>query len=91
MLQGGQFTLSETVQKIENILLHALKIYDNLFCDRKMLNNHNCRIDWTKSATEIHNLVRRFKSRPVAYTTLNGKKFKWQNQSNYRYGTILFN
>lgn len=92
MLQGADLLL-ETVQKIENNTAPRTKQDDNLSCYAKMLNNDNCRIDWTKSATEIHNLVRGLNSWPVAYTTLNGKKFKiWQTKvttGTGKPGTIL--
>ena len=35
-----------------------------------------CRIDWTKSATEVHNLIRGLSPYPGAFTQLNGKMLK---------------
>ena len=35
-----------------------------------------CEIDWTKSASEVHNFIRGLSPYPAAWTTLNGKKFK---------------
>ncbi|MBQ4105444.1 MAG: methionyl-tRNA formyltransferase [Clostridia bacterium] len=41
-----------------------------------MLDKSMCRIDWTKSAYEVHNLVRGLNSWPMALTTLDGKRIK---------------
>lgn len=80
MVQGADLLL-QTVQLIEENKAPREKQNDNLSCYAKMLNNDNCRIDWTKSAQDIHNLVRGLNSLPVAYTTLNNKKFKiWQTR-----------
>lgn len=80
MVQGADLLL-QTVQLIEENKAPREKQDDNLSCYAKMLNNDNCRIDWTKSAKDIHNLVRGLNSWPVAYTTLNNKKFKiWQTR-----------
>lgn len=35
-----------------------------------------CKIDWSKSAVEIHNLVRGLSPYPAAFTTINGKSCK---------------
>lgn len=94
MLQGADL-LIETLQSIEQGTASREKQDDSLTCYAKMLNNDNCRIDWTKSAEEIHNLVRGLNSWPVAYTTLNDKKFKiWKtkfnnNSSNSTPGKII--
>ena len=80
MMQGADL-LIETIQSIENGTVSREKQDDSLSCYAKMLNNDNCRIDWKKSAQEVHNLVRGLNSWPIAYTTLNGKKFKiWQTK-----------
>lgn len=41
-----------------------------------MLDKSMCVIDWTKSAQEVHNLVRGLNPWPVALTTLDGKRIK---------------
>ncbi len=80
MLQGANL-LIDTLNLIENGTAPREKQDDSLTCYAKMLNNDNCRIDWKKSAQEIHDLVRGLNSWPVAYTNLNGKKFKiWQTK-----------
>ncbi len=80
MLQGADLLL-KTVRSLENGTAPREQQDDALSCYAKMLNNDNCRIDWQKSAEEIHNLVRGLNSWPIAYTTLNNKKFKiWQTR-----------
>ena len=80
MMQGADL-LIETIQSIENGTVSREKQDGSLSCYAKMLNNDNCRIDWKKSAQEVHNLVRGLNSWPIAYTTLNGKKYKiWQTK-----------
>jgi methionyl-tRNA formyltransferase len=44
------------------------------FC--RMINKEEARIDWDKSAQEINNAVRGFYAWPIAWTTLNGQRFK---------------
>lgn len=41
-----------------------------------MLSKDDAVIDWSKSALEIHNLIRGMSPWPVAYTCLDGKKLK---------------
>ena len=41
-----------------------------------MLSKSMCVIDWSKSAQQVHNLVRGLNPWPVALTTLDGKKIK---------------
>lgn len=42
----------------------------------KMINKAMCPIDWTKSNTEVHNLVRGLQTWPVATTKINGMDLK---------------
>ena len=42
----------------------------------KMITRDLCKIDWSKSALEIHNLVRGLQTWPVAITTYNGINLK---------------
>lgn len=41
-----------------------------------MLDKTMCRIDWSKPASQVHNLVRGLNSWPMALTTLGGKRIK---------------
>lgn len=49
----------------ENTLKHAPKIFKD-----------DCKIDWTKSADDIYNLIRGLSPYPTAWTVLNGKTLK---------------
>jgi len=41
------------------------------------LNRENCKIDWTKSATEIHNLIRGLSPYPSAWCNFKDKDEEW--------------
>jgi methionyl-tRNA formyltransferase len=41
------------------------------------LNRENCRIDWTKPAAEIHNLIRGLSPYPAAWTFFNDGEQEW--------------
>lgn len=41
------------------------------------LNKDNCKIDWTKSATEIHNLIRGLSPYPAAWSFFYDKDQEW--------------
>jgi methionyl-tRNA formyltransferase len=47
---------------------------DATYCGK--IDRDAARIDWTKSAVEIHNLVRGLNPKPVAWTEFRGKNFK---------------
>ena len=67
-------TLTEIPQKnVEGNLKHAPKIF-----------TETCKIDWTKSIEEIHNLIRGLSPFPGAFTTLNNKTFKIYQSSKER-------
>jgi methionyl-tRNA formyltransferase len=52
-----------------NISSTILKLAPKIFTE-------TCRIDWNKSVTEIHNLVRGLSPHPAAFTELQGKTLK---------------
>lgn len=41
------------------------------------LNRDNCRIDWTKSITEVYNLIRGLSPYPAAWTTIHDGENHW--------------
>lgn len=41
------------------------------------LNKENCKIDWTKSASEIHNLIRGLSPYPAAWSFVSDKGEEW--------------
>ena len=58
-LASGDYTTTEQMYIDENTLRPAPKIFKD-----------DCRIDWTKSAESIHNLVRGLSPYPAAWTPL---------------------
>src|SRR6476620_1684704 len=54
------------------------------------LNRENCKIDWTKSATEIHNLIRGLSPYPAAWCFFNDNGEEW-NVKIYNAKTIMEN
>ena len=69
------------------LLLHTLELIENGTAPRipqteeeatyaSMLSKEMCIIDWTKPASEVHNLVRGLNPWPIALTTLEGKRVK---------------
>lgn len=74
-------------QEGAKLLSHTLELLKSGKAERKpqdeskatyapMLDKAMCVIDWQKSASEVHNLVRGLNPWPVALTTLEGKRIK---------------
>ncbi len=81
LMEAGADLLIKTLKQLSDDTLPREKQDDSLSCYAPMLNKDTGKIDWTKSACEIHNLVRGLDSWPGAYTFLNGKKYKiWRTQ-----------
>ena len=77
----GADILAETVAALTKGTLHPEKQQDSLSNYAPMITKETGRIDWTKDAAEIHNLVRGLDSWPGAYTSYDGKIFKiWQTR-----------
>lgn len=72
----GAETLIEALEKLERGELSPEKQDENLATYASMLDKSISLIDWNKSGTAVHNLVRGLYSWPVAYTLLLGKKLK---------------
>lgn len=72
----GAEVMSETICALENGKLSPQKQDDSLSNYASMLSKALCPIDWSKSASEIHNQVRGLSPWPVATTMLNGKLIK---------------
>lgn len=72
----GAKTLIEALKKLERGELSPEKQDENLATYASMLDKSISLIDWNKSGTAVHNLVRGLYSWPVAYTLLHGKKLK---------------
>lgn len=76
MVMGGRL-LSQTVDGLAAGTIVPEKQDDSLSNYASMLNKENCRIDWQKTAQEIHNQIRGLNSWPVAWSQLGEKNFKF--------------
>ena len=61
-----QGTVTTTIQEENNEIKTAYK-----------LNRDNCKIDWTKSASEIHNLIRGLSPYPAAWCFIKDQEEEW--------------
>lgn len=76
LAESGADLLLETLELLEKGEAQRTPQDESLATYAPMLNKEMCVIDWTKSAEEVHNLVRGLNPWPVALTTLNGKRMK---------------
>ena len=77
MMELGADLVLETVQAIEQGKVHPQPQDHSAFQNpAPKLFKENCKIDWGKSAFEIHNLVRGLSPYPTAWTELNGLNLK---------------
>lgn len=72
----GSKLLADTVDGLMAGTITPEKQDDSLTNYASMLTKETGHIDWTKSAQEVHNLVRGLNSWPVAWTLLDGKNYK---------------
>jgi len=72
----GAELLTTALSLAENGKLNPVKQDNALSCHAPMLNKTLSIIDWSKSAQQVHNLVRGLQPWPVAVTTIDGKKLK---------------
>ena len=81
MDMGGRL-LSDTIDGLAAGTIVPEKQDDSLSNYAGMLNKETGHIDWTKTATEIHNLIRGLNSWPVAWGMLEGKNYKfWRTRA----------
>ncbi|MGN0453209.1 MAG: methionyl-tRNA formyltransferase [Ruminococcus sp.] len=73
---AGADLLLDTLKLIEEGKAQRTPQNDEEATYAPMLDKKMCLIDWSKSASEVHNLVRGLNPWPVALTTLNGKRIK---------------
>jgi len=76
----GAKVLMDTLEKLsDGTLTRTPQPEDSNYAP--MLTKTTGQIDWSKSAQEVHNLVRGLNSWPGAYTSLNGVKYKiWRTR-----------
>lgn len=95
MMEEGGNLLIETIDKIEKGCAPRIKQNDDESSYAPMMNKSLGNIDFTKTAQEIHNLVRGVNPWPSAYTTYEDKTMKiWKTKvldelSNKPCGTII--
>ena len=78
LMDLGSKTVIDTLQMIEKGNLSTIIQKDT--ADIKTaykLNKENCKIDWTKSALEINNLIRGLSPYPAAWCFIQDKKEEW--------------
>ncbi len=68
--------LEETLIELKNGTLHPQKQCENGVCMANKLTKEECQIDWKKSNTDIHNLVRGICRSPGAFFKYNDKIIK---------------
>ena len=76
MDMGGRL-LSDTIDGLAAGTIVPEKQDDSLSNYAGMLNKETGHIDWTKTATEIHNLIRGLNSWPVAWGMRGGKDYEF--------------
>ena len=84
----GAELLVSTLSKIGEGKLTPVKQNESEATLAPIINKEMALIDFNKSADEIHNLVRGFNPWPIAYTTLDGKRFKVYETSVAEYTNI---
>jgi methionyl-tRNA formyltransferase len=78
LMQLGSETVIETIALLEKGNVTTTIQQDTT--DTKTaykLNKENCKIDWTKSASEIHNLIRGLSPYPAAWCFFSDKGEEW--------------
>ncbi len=76
LAQSAPDLLIKTIEMFTNGEIVPEKQNDADSTYAAMLSKDEAVIDWSKSALEIHNLIRGMSPWPVAYTCLDGKKLK---------------
>jgi methionyl-tRNA formyltransferase len=78
LMDLGSETVVKTLALIENGKVHTTIQPENANLKTAYkLNRENCRIDWTKPAVEIHNLIRGLSPYPAAWTFFSDGKEEW--------------
>ena len=100
LMQLGSGTVLKTLALIEkgNITTTIQKENSEIKTAYK-LNKENCKIDWTKPAFEIHNLIRGLSPYPSAWCFISDNNEEWNvkiheakmtlEQHNYNTGTLI--
>ena len=77
----GAALLEKTIAALIDGTATRTKQDDAASCYAAMLDKETGKMEWSKSALELHNLVRAMDSWPGAYATLDGKTYKiWRTR-----------
>ncbi len=76
MMMLGADAVVETTKRILAGNAEASEQDDALASPAPKIFRDDCRIDWNRTAAEVHNLIRGVSPVPGAFTALNGKQFK---------------
>ncbi len=76
LMEQGSDLLLEAINDIADGTINPTPQDDRLATPAPKLFNENTKIDFNKSAEEVHNLIRGLNPFPVAWTTWNDKKVK---------------
>lgn len=72
----GAEVLLETVEAVKNGTLSPVPQDDSLSTHAPMLTKDMCRIDFSKTAQEVHNQIRGLSAFPCATAVLDGRRLK---------------
>ncbi|MBQ7900734.1 MAG: methionyl-tRNA formyltransferase, partial [Clostridia bacterium] len=72
----GAQLLVETITSLENGTAVRIPQDDSLSCYSPMIDKSTAKIDWSKNAADIKNLIRGLYPFPRAYTSYDGKQLK---------------
>jgi methionyl-tRNA formyltransferase len=92
----GADLVVKTLDGIEAGTLQGTPQDESKVTSAPKIKSNDYKIDWTKQAIEIHNLIRAFSPSPGAFTTFNKKRLKIYSSSilddssdNVKYGEII--
>ncbi len=100
LMQLGSETVLETLALIEKGKVTTIIQKENIKIKTAYkLNKENCKIDWTKSAIEIYNLIRGLSPYPSAWCFISDKNEEWNvkiheaimtlEEHNYAIGSLI--
>ncbi len=76
LMKVGAGTVLKTIEKIEEGNYQLLSQDNSLATPAPKITKELCKIDWSKSAVEIHNLIRGLSPYPAAFFYNKGKLYK---------------
>ncbi|MDD7793740.1 methionyl-tRNA formyltransferase [Clostridium sp. 'White wine YQ'] len=76
LMERGAKLLIDTISGFANGSIVPEKQNEEDTCYASMLNKELAKIDWNKSALDIHNMIRGLNPWPIAFTTLDNQNMK---------------